>query len=340
MNESSPDYNYFDNSMLDSFRACPRRFLYRHILNWAPDTISHDLVFGLCWHTAMDIVWAKASDKSIDDSQLATLAMTAFIETWFSHYPAEKENTETIFASSEDERFPKTPGRARDMLFHYIRRKRATLATYEIIGIETPFIVPLPEFQRTFYVGRKDKTYRVEGKGIVDGDHKTCKTDGDTWKNTFFPNSQMDGYMYSGYIQFGDEYWGIEIDGALCQKGSAKSAREDYPPGIGFTIVPIQRKLGFVESWLWDTTFLIKQIEAHKEMLALCKPEDEYLKAFEKHTTACGYFRGCEFRQLCKFYENPLMLEEVPRGYKVEKWTPFDILDVTKQTGDGTEIID
>lgn len=333
---NSQDGNtYFDNSMLDAFRACPRKYLYSQVLNWKPDVISHDLVFGLSWHSAMDVVWLNAN-KNVDDNSLLLLAMVAFMDTWYEHYPNEKDNEQAMFAGSEDDRFPKTPGRAKDMLFHYIRKKRKDIASYKVVGVETPFIVPLPEFDNVFYIGRKDKTYEVEGRGVVDVDHKTSKTDGDKWAQTFFPNSQMDGYMYAGYLQHGDKYWGVEIDGALCQKGSAKSAREDYPPGIGFMNVPIQRTLGFVESWLWDATFLIKQIQNHLEMLSECTMEDNYLRAFEKHTTGCGYFRGCEYRTLCKYYENPLKFgDKVPSGFKVAKWEPFNILDVTKKAIDG-----
>jgi hypothetical protein len=71
-------------------------------------------------------------------------------------------------------------------------------------------------------------------------------------------------------------------------------------------------------------------------MLKECKPSDTYIKAFDKHTTGCGYYRGCEYRDLCKFYENPLRFEaEPPRGYVVNKWEPFALSDVTKQVIDG-----
>jgi PD-(D/E)XK nuclease superfamily len=229
---------YHDNSALDNFRTCPRKYMYRNVLDWAPEGTSHDLIFGLCWHAAMDIVWKHAS-SALSDADLQALAMAAFMDTWFEYYPLEKENPSF---TDQDERFPKVPSRASDMVFHYIRRKRAYLAKYRIVGIETPFIVPLPEFTDTFYIGRKDKTYDIDGQ-IRDVDHKTSKVDSDTWKNTFFPNSQVDGYMYAGYLMFGDNYWGLEIDGALVQKGSPKSAREDYPPGINFMSIPIQRTL-------------------------------------------------------------------------------------------------
>lgn len=329
-----PDFLYYDNSMLDKFRACPRSYFFRNVLYWTPDVTNHNLVFGSCWHTAMDVVWLNAN-MNISDDNLLTVAMVAFMDTWYEAYPMDKEaaSAQSVFAGeSDDERFPKTPGRAKDMLFHYIKSKRKIIASYELLGVETPFIVPLPEFEHTFYVGRKDKTFRVKDTGVYDLDHKTTKTDGEVWQNTFFPNSQMDGYLYAGFLVYGDEYKGIDIDGALCQKGSAKTVRGDFPPGIGFKTIPIQRALAFVESWLWDTTYLIKQVANHMEMLKACKPEDDYLKAFEKHTTGCGYYAGCEYRQLCKFYENPLRFgEDVPRGYKVEKWEPFNVLDVTKK---------
>jgi hypothetical protein len=329
-----PEYSYYDNSMLDNFRACHRKYYFRNVVFWTSDETNHNLIFGSCWHTAMDVVWLNA-DKPVGDDDLLAIAMVAFMEEWYSSYPMEQDKPESIFAGeADDQRFPKTPGRAKDMLYHYIKSKRPYIAKYKILGVETPFIVPLPEFSHTFYVGRKDKTY--ESQGVVkDLDHKTTKTDGDVWVNTFYPNSQMDGYMYAGYLQYGDAYWGIEIDGALCQKGSAKTAREGFPPGIGFKTVPLQYKLALLEDWLWTTTFFIKDIEANMAMLADCKSEDNILKAFRKHTTGCGYYAGCEYRDLCKFYENPLRFEgEVPRGFKVEKWEPFDILDITKKAVD------
>jgi hypothetical protein len=334
ISELPQDAVFYDNSTLDSFRACPRKYFYRHVKNWTPDVISHNLVFGLCWHAAMDVVWESAKISATNEQILAA-AMLSFMEEWFVWYPLERDQAEGMFGNSlDDDRFPKTPGRAKDMLHHYIRTKRQEIAKYELLGVEEPFIVPLTvEDSRLFYIGRNDKVYRhYQDNKVRIVDHKTTKSDAQGWQDTFCPNSQVDGYLFHGTVTYGDDFWGMEIDGALCQKGSTKTARFDFPPGIGFTTVPIQRQLGFVESWLWDTQYLIKSIEAHERMLASCKPTDDYLQAFEKHTTACGYFAGCEYRNLCKFYENPLRFEgeDCPRGYKVEKWVPFNVLDVTK----------
>ena len=74
------------------------------------------------------------------------------------------------------------------------------------------------------------------------------------------------------------------------------------------------------------------------EMLSGCSKEDKFIRAFEHHTTGCGYYSGCEYRPLCKYYENPLVFDvEPPRGFRIEKWEPFSVADITKNAVDGAD---
>lgn len=56
-----------DNTMLSSYKTCPRSFQLRHVLNLVPDRVGIPLIFGQCWHAAMDIVWQEAKNFSKAD---------------------------------------------------------------------------------------------------------------------------------------------------------------------------------------------------------------------------------------------------------------------------------
>ena len=52
---------FYDNTMLASYKRCPREFYLRHIRYWRGSGTSMALAFGLCWHEAMDAVWTGLS---------------------------------------------------------------------------------------------------------------------------------------------------------------------------------------------------------------------------------------------------------------------------------------
>lgn len=325
---------YYDNSSLENFRRCHRMYYLRNVRDWTPEYTSHNLIFGLCWHSAMDVVWNLAS-SSKTDLEIMTDALVAFQEVWNKYYPGWKAEQESTLGTGQDELYPKTPGRAADMLVWYLKTRRHILAGYEILGIEVPFIVPLSYGQEDtseiYYIGRNDKIIRKsDDKRVYIIDHKTTKSDGAAWVNTFQPNNQVDGYNYSGLMTYGDEFMGVQIDGALCQKGPKVSKDPSLPSGIGFPQHILRAATGFTQAWLWETTYTIMLLESHLKMLEDCKNEDEILKAFDKRTTACGYYSGCIYRNICAYITNPAREVEPPTGFKVEKWIPFEILDQTK----------
>jgi hypothetical protein len=279
----------------------------------------------------MDIIWSEAASLT-NNATLLGKAYDEFMRVWNEYYPEWSAETESPFGTTqEEELFPKVPSRALTMLSWYIKIKRPHIAKYTILGIELPFIVPIPGDEEVFYIGRNDKVYEKEDGRIYTGDHKTTKSAAAAWINTFQPNNQVDGYNYAGLMTYGESYWGVEIDGALCQRGTARTWTDPvYPNGIGFPPHSIMAATGHTEAWLWETTYTIRLLESHLEMLADCRPEDTILMAFDKRTTACGYYSGCIYRNICSYIVNPNREVEPPTGFKEEKWEPFKILDQTK----------
>jgi hypothetical protein len=312
---------YYDNTRVSSFRECPRKFFYRHVQHWVPDTTGAPLVFGSSWHEAMDVVWQRLSSGSnLDTNELAIEALRAFIDHWVSEgLPSLDE-----MGPEEIDRLGfRNPATAHEMLIHYIDERRSLLegSEFELISFEEPFAVPLdPEDDSLLYVGRLDKVFKLKGRHYV-GEHKTTawyKKDGGfryEFLDSFSPNSQIDGYLFAARMLYGKSLKGVWIDAALVHKTVHDA----------FKIIPIERLTAQLDSWLWETKYWIQQIDANKE----ADLSGDYMAAYPKNTQACSNYGGCPYLDLCKMWSNPSE-KETPQGFRYDPWDPFDKLQLEK----------
>lgn len=304
---------FFDNSMLDVFRVCPRKFYFRHIRNWETAGIRVPLIFGTAIHAAMDQLWPGVHGNN--DFQLLELSMTAFQKAWIAGGMGDSMDFDT---------FPRTPARAIDILIGYIKQYRSMIESVQLVAVETAFVVPLSlENSDIFYIGKWDKVYKDRlGYNILD--HKTASSIANTWLNSFSPNGQMDGYLHAGHMTYGDEMHGVMIDGLLNSKSK-----------IDFIRLPLQRQIGQLNAWLWEVTDLIDQIELNEERLLDIRSSDkrlDYLAAFPKCTTSCTQYYGiCPYHDICQFVDNPEG-REIPDSMAISTWTPFSITENLDQT--------
>lgn len=304
---------FFDNSTLDSFRVCPRRFYYSKIRKWRPDSTSTPLIFGTCWHAAMDFLWANPKATSQQ-------AFEVFMSKW---------NKSELKDAEHFDLFPRSPGRAKEMLDEYVKRYGSWLQSIELVAVEKPFVVPLDtNHKQLFYVGKWDKLYK-EGSYYTIVDHKTSSSFANTWLNSWSPNGQVDGYLYAGHMQYGDMFRNVIIDGALVQKTK-----------VDFLKVPVERQIYMLDQWKWEVIDLIEQIFFYENDLLQIRSEgsksDSFLKTFPKCTTSCtSYYGMCPFNNLCKFVPNPESITDIPDGFVHDSWKPFDITE----TADGSEFI-
>lgn len=306
--------NCYDNSMLDSFRTCPRKFYFRHRRHWASAGANIHLGFGSAWHGGMDILWATAK-SDLKDGDLVEMAMLEFQSIW------DKEGLPNDDASLMGY-YPKTPGRAREMYQHYLQKYRSSfLKELNLLAVEEPFIVPLTvDESELYYMGRWDKVYEYRNR-IYITDHKTTKSDKSQWSESFSPNNQVDGYLFGGHAIYGDKFWGVMIDGALVQKGS--KGIDGMPPGIGFPKLPVQRALGHLDSWRWETIYSINMVIYNDQLLSDMPADAKYLQCYPKNTNSCHAYGGCIYRDLCKFIVNPHELTAPPEGFTISEWSPL-----------------
>lgn len=316
---------YYDNTRLSDAKKCLRYFYFRHERDWVPVGLAPPLAFGLGWHSAMDVVWKRlVGGTKLSTTDIAQEAYIAFEKDWTEGgFPGLNE----IGPEQAADLGARTPMVALEMIYEYIEARRNFLETCELEAIEKPFAVPLdPNDSTLYYVGRFDKVFGYRKKFFT-GEHKTTSlysvkgTFRDTFVQSFSPNSQVDGYLYSGHMEYGDKFKAVWIDGALVHKNVHN----------GFIFIPIERKLSQLDSWLWEARYWIDQVEANREALTKVSPDDPYMAAYPKNTNSCiDYARPCPYMDLCKMTANPHALRETPDGFKSEHWSPFERLGLSE----------
>ncbi len=160
--------NLFDNTMLSTFKLCPKKFYYRMVKHLNPiKSENYKAEYGVAFHKAMD-VWYTTKDKD--------KSTKAFINSWLPFEGMDNTNLRNVVNGIK-------------LINEYI----------EIYKNE-PFTVKEVEINFTVEL---DKVYMYHGKcdGLVeynDGnlyilEHKTSAAKGYLSTN---PNHQIDGYIF------------------------------------------------------------------------------------------------------------------------------------------------
>lgn len=311
---------FYDNSMLSGYKGCPRYYQLRYKLHWRSSGTAMPLVFGLAWHAGQDVIWKYAKQAS-DQNQLAHAALGGFEQSWLESgmKPAEELEFEDI-----ERMGARTPPVAHEMYRNYIKHRWPILREAEILAVEQPFAVPMPDMEDVWYAGRLDKVIKYQGdKNVIE--HKTtseyAKVGGfrSSYVSSWFNDSQCKGYQFGGslYYEGLNQVW---VDAALVHK-SVHDA---------FWFIPVAHQFPLLAEWVGDTARWIHRLEA-----------DEAAGYFPKNEGNCiGKYGACTFLNICRTTADPSALNEVPEGYKIEEWKPFDILkldQLLKKEGESHE---
>lgn len=297
---------FYDNTALSAYKDCPRKFQLRHRLNWRSEGVSLPLTFGLAWHEAMDVVWQYV--HKIPQKELPDFALAKFLESWEAQGMKSQLSIEEI-----DKLSPRIPSVAHEMLHGYINARLPILTQAELIAVEQPFAVPLPESQ-VWYVGRLDKIVRYNGQLLV-LEHKTTteyKKDGGfktAYVESWFSDSQVKGYQFGGALFFPGlkQVW---VDAALVHKQAHNF----------FRFIPVEHSAPLLQEWIEGTRDWVNRIKA-----------DTARGYFPKNENSCmGKYGPCPFLDICRTTADPWNLKEPPPGYIAEKWEPFETLKLDK----------
>lgn len=316
---------YYDNTRISDYRRCPRYFYFRHERGWVRDTTDPAAAFGISWHSAMDSLWhdiALGTDH-YDKEKILLGAYKAFCNTW-----AEEGMTPAgdIGPEEFDRLRARHPGTALEMLYAYFEQREDFIKTkITLLAIERPFAVPLdPNDPTLFYVGRVDKELEWNGH-VYPLDHKTtanyAKLGGfkSVFLDSFSPNSQVEGYIFSGKVEHGEKLKGVLIDAALVHKTEQ-----------AFKLIPIEKQFEQIDAWLWETHDWIGKIEDDKVKLPDTNSRQPYMSAFPKNTNSCFlYNKACPYLDVCRMWPNPVG-KDTPPGFREDKWSPFEKLGLSE----------
>lgn len=310
---------YYDNSRISDFKTCKRMYFFRHVCHLTGARTNYATGFGSSWHSAMNRVWqAACSGEPYSTDELVDLSInTNFMDTWHEETGEEGSAIEC----SVNEGNWRTPMVAKEMLYHYITTRRDFMAEFELVAIERPFVVPIdPNDPNKLYCGIIDKTVRRKRNGKISYmEHKStseyAKIGGfkRTFLDKFSPDSQTDGYYYNGVVEYAKDFDSIYIDAALVHKNVHDK----------FKIIPIDRGVGTIEQWLWETHYYIDEIESNLTNLSNVDPSDTAMAAFPRNTGACMLYGACPYYDICQPNPKALMTLDPP-GYTRKVWDPAE----------------
>ena len=316
---------YYDNTKLGDYKRCPRYYYLRHVRGWRASGTAMPLIFGLCWHEAMDVIWTgydTVKNGTMSKKDLVAAAMFAFEAPWI-------KNGKKPFAELDLQDLEllgaRTPMIATEMLLNYIDKREGILESMELVAAERPFAVPLyPDRDDIWYIGRRDKDIILNGDRIV-VEHKTTseyKIDGGfktQYIESYYPNSQCEGYLYAANLEYGNVRY-VWVDAALVHKKVHDA----------FKFIPISATFAALDAWLWEARDWSNRIESELERLADAEGE-KILAAFPKNTEQCsGKYGLCPMLSICRGYSTPAQQVEPPGGYIYEPWNPFEVLHLEK----------
>lgn len=314
---------YYDNTMLSTYKDCPRKYFLRHVLGWRSQGVALPLVFGLSWHSGQDGLW-QAAKKVDGQEELVKVAMAHFLDTWESEGLVANLDIDQI-----NQMAPRTPGTAAEMYSHYIAERWKMLQEAKLVACEQPFAVPLPHTDNVWYIGRLDKVVTWNGETVV-LEHKTTsayKKDGgflNSYLDGWYTDSQVKGYQFGGSLFF-PELTQVWIDAALVHKTVHDK----------FRFVPVAHQFPLLEEWVNDTREWVERLESDTARL----PGGGLSPGtFPKNENQCmGKFGPCTFANICRTTSRPDLLKEVPEGYMVEFWKPFELLGIDQLVNKGTQ---
>lgn len=302
--------NCKDNSEISEYKSCPRKHFIRYVLGWRREGASPALSFGGAWHAGQDAVWGAPA--AWGPSERRDAAMERFLDHWES----EGFQRELSLADA-DALAPRTPGVANEMYHNYINARWRMLQEADVVAIERPFAVPMPDMEGVWYIGKMDKTVQYAGQKLV-LEHKTTTAyavNGNFqpyYTESWHSSPQVKGYQFAGNLYYGsiDAVW---VDAALVHKKIHDA----------FKFIPVAHSFPLIQEWLWDTKAWIARMKADEISY---KVTGKLLHGvFIKNEESCyGKYGTCPFLDICRTCIDPSQLDGPPPGYIEERWSPFD----------------
>lgn len=287
-----------DNTMVSAFRACPKKFWWRHIEYLQRGEISIHLTSGGAFARGLEIVRKCYFDKGMSfEASLAQGAAALFA----AYGPVEPH--------------PKYQGKAAPNLVGALAYYFETWPIDRIVTpyqstpnsrhtIEWNFSIPIPGIFHpdtgapVLYCGRFDMVGKHENGAILGEDDKTTTQLGDSWFNRWRLSNQILGYTW-GAQEHGMALVGFNIRGISLLKNN-------YGHAEAIVMVSPWEIKRFVENLTLTANRMIETYKAGNWEMDM--------------GSSCAAYGGCDYLMLCSS-PNPNSWIDV--NYNVHEWNPL-----------------
>jgi hypothetical protein len=298
--------DYFDSSMLASFKSCPEKFRKEYIEHWKGKQPSVHLHAGGAFAKGLEVarrtfyegnapaevaiaeglgalLTAYGSFECPEDSAKSASRMAGAFEYYFSQY-----------GLSHEEGPIELPGGKK--------------------GIEFSFAHPIDVLHPVtgnplLYVGRMDAIYRTMG-GVFIIDEKTTSQLGQSWSRQWDLRSQFTGYAW------GCSKSNIHVDGAIVRGVSILKTKYDTQQAISYRPEwQLERWYEELLDWVEDIKLnWLSYYENHNSVEGLRRPFRHNLDH------SCAEYGGCGFREACSSQDEAPWLE---MNFERRIWNPL-----------------
>jgi len=294
-----------DSTKLSCYQDCERKYFYRHILHWAPESPNIHLEFGVAWHLAKEHL--LLSDYS---AEALEKAYSLFLEHYRQH-----------FAPDTDRQYsPKDPEHALAALTSYAEARRKS-KSYKVHLTEVAGQVGVThDYSLVFKIDAV-----IEDRvGLWVLDHKTASRLASAWVDSWQLNLQMGTYVHALRSYNPKD----TVIGAIVEATIFRQKDHEH------ISIPVRKSEDAMNSWYWTVSQRLALLDWNYEALAEAKDSDAVLTAFPQNFGSCtNYNQRCPYFDFCCAWANPLQhCEKPPIGYTSQEWNPLDVVRTARTT--------
>ena len=280
----------WDNSTIDCFQTCRRKYYWRHVRHLTTRTKSQALVFGGAIHDALDVFYCHFPDQTKGLKE----ALTVFGATY-----KDREGDEL-----------RTKENGMKMLIHYSDVYKNEPFT-PVGKPEAGFVFSLAP--NLLYGGRLDLPIDWDGALWI-LEHKTTSR----LSSNFFRQFDLDKQL-TGYTIGMEEYTGRKCHGCIVNamepwKELKRPTAKSKTVADHFCRNPAPRSDALKERFRLNVQRIVRDIR-------WCEANNEYYEADKKDV--CFYYNyDCPYKTLCQFGDDERV---IARDFLMEKWEPYTV---------------
>lgn len=258
----------WNSSSIKLAEACLRKYYYKMIEGWQPETLSVHLRFGQHYASALEQFHKHVALGVDREEAIEAVVLEALIATWDGDAPWESEHN------------TKTRANLIRTIVWYLDHYAEDACTTVILSDGSPAVehsVALAVDNGITFTAHLDRFVNYASHTYVQDQKTTGTTLTARYFEGYSPDTQMSMYTFLGKTALSLPVQGVMIDAAQIAVGFSRFER-------GFTF----RTDDQLNEWYDDAMRVIERAQT--------ATRENY---FPMNPSSCGNFGGCEFRDVC-----------------------------------------